>query len=366
MLWALSEADVASGNARRSSNELGPELNRLAEVAQQSDDPYLIALSAATLINVQRLDEGQALLQRLKKFQDADGSLTGKTTVTSSGGISLKMETTALATLAWVKDPESFNEARLAAKWIQSNRVSGGGFGSTQATVLALKALVATAKISQASAGERLQVLLNGDVIGEATLPSEPQSGSTVEITGLADAIEKELLESESIELELVSNGSRNLSYSVDLTSHVTVPDSHQDCPLEIQTQWIESSRSEATTSDGSLLQVSTVLRNVASSGQPMAVAIVGLPGGVEPRPEQLDELKERGDFDFYEIRGRDVVFYWRTLEPGVEKRVNFHVTATVPGTYAGPASRAYLYYTAEQKHWTQPLKVTIAQSPGQ
>ncbi len=91
-----------------------------------------------------------------------------------------------------------------------------------------------------------------------------------------------------------------------------------------------------------------------------MTVAIVGLPGGLEPRAEELDELQQDGRFDYYEIRGREVVFYWRTIEPDAVKEVDFHVTAAIPGKYTGAASRAYLYYTAEQKHWTQPLVVEI------
>ena len=32
-----------------------------------------------------------------------------------------------------------------------------------------------------------------------------------------------------------------------------------------------------------------------------------------------------------------------------------------VPGSYTGPASRAYLYYTDEYKSWAPGLKVNIA-----
>jgi hypothetical protein len=32
-----------------------------------------------------------------------------------------------------------------------------------------------------------------------------------------------------------------------------------------------------------------------------------------------------------------------------------------VPGEYRGPASRAYMYYNADHKHWVEPLAVTIA-----
>jgi hypothetical protein len=92
-----------------------------------------------------------------------------------------------------------------------------------------------------------------------------------------------------------------------------------------------------------------------------MTVAIVGLPGGVEASTERLDQLQEAGQFDYYELRGREVVFYWRTIPPRAVKAISFTVTATIPGKYQGPASRAYLYYTAEQKQWVEPLRIEIS-----
>jgi hypothetical protein len=91
-----------------------------------------------------------------------------------------------------------------------------------------------------------------------------------------------------------------------------------------------------------------------------MTVAIIGLPGGVQPRIDQLDELRDAGTFDYYELRGREVILYWRTVAPGETKVVDFSVTAVIPGRYTGPASRAYLYYTAEQKNWVEPLTIEI------
>ena len=40
---------------------------------------------------------------------------------------------------------------------------------------------------------------------------------------------------------------------------------------------------------------------------------------------------------------------------------LDFDLTANVPGRYTAPASRAYLYYTAENKTWAAPLKVQIS-----
>ena len=46
---------------------------------------------------------------------------------------------------------------------------------------------------------------------------------------------------------------------------------------------------------------------------------------------------------------------------PGQKIEVPVDLTCRVPGEYSGPASRAYLYYNADLKHWVEPLKVNIA-----
>ena len=40
-------------------------------------------------------------------------------------------------------------------------------------------------------------------------------------------------------------------------------------------------------------------------------------------------------------------------------------VVAVVPGAYSGAASRAFLYYTSEEQHWVQGLKVTVEAAGG-
>src|SRR4029078_8173047 len=74
-------------------------------------------------------------------------------------------------------------------------------------------------------------------------------------------------------------------------------------------------------------------------------------------------ELRDKGLIDFYETRPREVILYWRALPPSAKKDVDLNLLAAVPGTYEAPASSAYLYYTAEDKAWTQPVAIAIASS---
>ena len=42
------------------------------------------------------------------------------------------------------------------------------------------------------------------------------------------------------------------------------------------------------------------------------------------------------------------------------ERTVDIDLVARIPGVTTGPASRAYLYYTDDQKRWADPLTVTV------
>jgi hypothetical protein len=55
------------------------------------------------------------------------------------------------------------------------------------------------------------------------------------------------------------------------------------------------------------------------------------------------------------------VILYFRSLPPHAVKDVALELLATVPGSFTAPASRAYLYYTAEHKTWAQPSTIAIA-----
>ena len=79
-----------------------------------------------------------------------------------------------------------------------------------------------------------------------------------------------------------------------------------------------------------------------------MTMAIVGLPAGLTAQPWQLKELQEKGTFDYYEVVGNNVVFYYRQMLPSESKTIHLDLKAEVPGTYEAAASTAYLYYTNE------------------
>ena len=59
-------------------------------------------------------------------------------------------------------------------------------------------------------------------------------------------------------------------------------------------------------------------------------------------------------------VRGREVILYWRDMQPNQTIELPLSLVAAVPGHYTAPASRAYLYYTDEFKDWAKGIEVAI------
>ena len=110
----------------------------------------------------------------------------------------------------------------------------------------------------------------------------------------------------------------------------------------------------------GETVRLDAVISNTTQKGQPMTLARLGLPGGLTFQNWQLKELREKGQIAFFETRAREVILYFRDMKPGEVKKIGIDLVASVPGTYTGPASSAYLYYNDTDKSWAAPLPIRI------
>jgi len=339
--WALSESGQEG---------IAKEVEHAVSLGEGSDDPYVIALAAAAAQNAGKTDAANKLLEKLADLQAEDGHLEGtQGSITRSGGQSLKVETTALAALAWLKMPQFGPQAKKAVDWLVAGRGGSGGFGSTQATILALKALIENSKVSRRTLAAGTLVVKRDDLeIGR----HEFGAGRTETI--VVDGLEANL-EPGRNELSITLSGDSRMPYALDVRFRTRKPESDERCPVRLSTK-LAGKKVKA----GETVSLTAELENTSNGGQSMTVALLGLPAGLEPRPDQLDELKEKGTIDYYETRPREVICYWRSLAPKKKVEVKLDVVAAVPGRYTGPASRAYLYYTSEQKQWADPLEVEV------
>ncbi|MCX7044129.1 MAG: MG2 domain-containing protein [Candidatus Sumerlaeota bacterium] len=356
----ITNAYITWALARAGEKDIVKELDAQRDAASKSEDPYLIALAAGALAETKRKDDAAPLLKHLAAMQDKDGSIKGaKTTITRSGGQSLLIETASLTVLAWLSDGAYAGAVEKAMKWL-CKECEGGRFGSTQSTILALKAIVEYDKSRARPKSDGALVLsVDGKEIEKVAFTKD--TDGALEFKKLGGA-----LNPGEHKIALAMKDGSPMPYSLAIEYQAEKPADAAGCPLELVTrlatpQTIETRLATAQTiKEGDPVDVIARLRNTKDEGLPMTMAIIGLPGGLEPRHEQLKEAVKAGKFSFYEVRGRDVAIYYRALEPKAEREIVISCIAAAPGVYSGPASRAYLYYTPEEKKWCDPLKATI------
>lgn len=314
-----------------------------------TDDPYELALIACAFQLAQRPEAG-TVRQRLATLQESDGSLHGTTSsITCSGGRDLDVETTGFAILAWLPDAAFTDSVRRAIGFVQACRSAQGTFGATQATIVALRALTAyaTAARTMRTAGT-LRILEGGRQLAERAFTATETAALTFELWDLLPAGEH------TLRLQ-VDGGGGPLPWACDVAYHAEQPADDPAAAIAIR-----ASLRTPTANEGDTVALDVTVGNTTAVEQPTPIAIVGLPAGCELPTRVLEDLQKGGAFASWELRGRELVLYWRALAPGAEQRLTLDLIARIPGTTAGPASRAYLYYTPSQKRWAPPLALDV------
>ncbi|MCA8920750.1 MAG: A-macroglobulin complement component [Planctomycetes bacterium] len=343
--WALAEAGETG---------IAKEIDAVVEGALASKDAYVLALAANICLKAGQLERAKDLAGKLAEAQTAEGDVAGAlTSITRSGGLSLQLETTSLAVLAWLRLPDYTLNLERGMTWLLE-QCKGGRFGSTQATVLTLRAIVAydALKATPRKPGE-VQLYVDGDLLHRVPFSAEHEG--PVELPAFYEQLTPG---THSIELRM--QGGSPLPASVQIAYRTPQPPSSDACKVAISTALADTHLVE-----GEGTELTVTVTNTTAEGLPMTMAIVGIPGGMEARPEQLEELKRAGRIDFVETRAREVILYWRDLEPNQEVVLPLSLVAQIPGRYTAPPSRAYLYYTDEHKQWIPGPQVEIKPRSG-
>src|SRR5437016_4324811 len=158
IVWALIESGEKS---------LDKEIASVKASAASTQDSYIVALGANILHAAGDYAGARQLMEKLARNQEAAGNVKGAvTSITRSGGDALSIETTALSVLAWMREPSYAANTQKGLKWILETNKSGR-FGSTQSTILALRAIVAyDAANARPKAPGRIILNVDGKTVG--------------------------------------------------------------------------------------------------------------------------------------------------------------------------------------------------------
>lgn len=345
--YALSEAGFT---------ELEKEVEFAYETAKESKRPYQVALAANLLLNLGDKTRGRELLTMLVNSQAEAGMWElgqSEKSAPGSTGEALNIECASLAMLGMFK-VETYDRmvVEKAATWLRSKRNSYGSFGNTHSTVLALQALIEFAKASK-TPGESgdVEIYVDNELVASHHFEAEDKDPI------LLEGLESSLANGDH-EIQVKYKGvSEPMPYTLSLSYSTDLPTNSEACVVSITPEFRQTS-----VKLGETLRLDLELKNLTDEGQPTVMAIVGIPAGLSAQPWQLKEMVERKQVDFYEIVGQNLYLYYRQMAPSEEKNLAFDLKAEVPGLYMAQASRAYLYYTDEHKHWAAMPKIEVTE----
>jgi hypothetical protein len=259
------------------------------------------------------------------------------------------VETAAWAALAILKAGLPEHPALIELlDFIQKSKTNYGGFGSTQATVMALKAL----KLFHLS---RQREVSSGQVI--------------VQVNGHADTLSFDEQTYRRLYLDLAP-------HFVVGTNFISIRQvvSGKPMPFTVQANWrslqlpetagvplsLRTRLSAGQAKVGDFVRYYVELRNETGSPVNAPLAIVGIPAGLSLQSWQLRELEKQRTFDYFEIKDNYLVAYYEKMAPGEVRHIQLDLKADTAGSFQSPASLVYPYYTAEAKYWQEGEAVII------
>jgi TonB-dependent SusC/RagA subfamily outer membrane receptor len=322
---------------------IGKEIQKEYETALQqaiiSKDGYQIAMMAIAAATMKDVAGYKKLMDEMEK-QTSNENLNAETSVVNSREASLRVETRALYAMALMKaaSPDMGKAANQISKILAEK--SYYGYGSTQATVLALQSIVEYSKLTgRISEDAPVQFTINNKSVSENTLLSE------------------NILEGNNSFAVNYKQKDKAVPYSLEISYNTFTPPNSEKAELELHTN-IKTNQTKV----GETVRMEIAVTNTKAMLQPMAIAKIGIPAGLSVQPWQLKEIMEKNQAAYYEIFDNYLVFYWMGFAPNETKTINLDLKAEVPGAYKGKASNVYLYYMPEFKNWNEGAEVNVKQ----
>jgi alpha-2-macroglobulin-like protein len=329
IVYALTQAGIGQ--------EIVPEYEAAVKLAIESRDGYQMAMMALAASNMKRFADYRMLMDALQTAYQKNG-LASETSVVNSRGASLRVETASLYALALMRDQSSDIGiiAQLITRLLENK--SYYGYGSTQATVLALKTILEYSKIT--------------GKVSEAPLITFTMNKNAADTGNKLATVIQEGKNEFGVQYSEQNPG---LPYNLQVSYNTFTPPNSTKAELNLITRL-----AAAQTRVGETMRMDIEVTNTKAQLQPMAIAKIGIPAGLSVQPWQLKELKEKGQMAYYEIFDNYLVLYWMGFASGETKHISLDLKAEVAGTYKGKASNTYLYYTPEYKNWNDGVDVTI------
>jgi CD109 antigen len=315
-------------------------LNKASQYLQSNladaNDSYALAIASLAFVRLGNTTAAQTAITRLleRAITDADGIHWEP----------LSIETTAYAALSLIATENP--QANAAIKWLALHQNSQGGFGSTQDTVMALKALMTAARAQSRNVDLTVTASLpDGKLLAQFKVDSD--NFDVLQIAELPSAAK----------IDLAAKGSGEVRYQLVRRFNVLLePRTTQDKGMALDVVY-DANHVEVD----DIVNVTATVRYFGDANSTgMMIVDVGVPTGFTVVQETLDALVQAKLVSRADVAGRKVIFYVDNMTTGEVRVLRFQVKARFPVRATIPDSKVYLYYSPDVRAESAGKEITV------
>jgi uncharacterized protein YfaS (alpha-2-macroglobulin family) len=271
-----------------------------------------------------------------------------------STGQSAAIETTGLAAQALLKWGEANEIARKSLNFITSKKDASGTWGTTQATIMALRALLLASQFSASDVRGSVAVTLNGQPV--ETLRLSPENNDL-----LHQFVLKGITAQQPNLVQLKFQGTGGLAYQVVGRYFTPWEEKQVAEPLSIDVTY---DRTRLAQNDIATEKVT--IRNNLKKTANMIMVDLGIPPGFDVLSEDLQAFKEKssgttsGRLEKFSLTATQAILYFDGLSSKQAVTLTVRLRAKYPIRAHTFQSRVYEYYDPAQNATARPVPLEV------
>jgi uncharacterized protein YfaS (alpha-2-macroglobulin family) len=350
--WSLLESGLAKDALRPSIDYIR------GHVQDAGDNAYILALAANALAAYDAKDDSTLeVLRRLEKLhQDMPEWKAQRWPVRGQSlnyarGDYATIETTALTALAMTKSGGFTASVNKALTFLVKAKDGSGTWGSTSATILSLKALLAGMSGNQVKGRIPFTVVVNGK---EAARGEVTEDNSDV-----MQAFDlKAFTQAGANEVQIRTEGETGLMYQV--VGRYYQPWKNEVRPTVKSGFTVDVSYDRTKLATNDLIHAKATLKYEGATPANMVMLDLGIAPGFVVDEGDFAELVGKKQVQRFSVTPRQVILYLSDLRPGETRTFEYGLRARLPVRAQTPPTVAYEYYTPTNRAVSRPVRLTV------
>jgi hypothetical protein len=349
--WALENTGYQGPAVEKAKQYVAQHMNEKA-------DAYTLAVLAnfAADYGKDRDFTRQAMQMLLDARTEKDDKVwwNAEETGVYATGASAAVETTGLAAQALLKWGQASGTATKALSYIASKKDATGAWGTTQATIMALRALLLSTEKGAADVRGDVEISLNGKVVQKLTLT--PQNNDLLHQFVFKAS---DLQQSNAVAIRFAGKG--GLAYQV--VGQYFVP--WNEKPVnEALSIGVAYDRTQLAQDD--IASATATIRNNLPKVANMVMVDLGIPPGFDLLSEDLQDMQEKtagkkgGRLEKFSLTATQAILYFDSIGAGDTVTVHYRLRAKYPIRARTFQSRVYEYYDPAVQAVARPVQLEV------